>query len=128
MCPRPFSAVCHVAPHPRIRLPLLSVFTSLFSVDDTTLHLVAHSPTHSALFPGPIRPSDEGARRAQEVHGSLALLEPSRQHTDLRDVLAAACDEFILPSNPFKISTSPFISLLHFVRGIRAGVGPPCAK
>jgi hypothetical protein len=107
-------------PHPRIRLPLLSVFASLFSIDDTTLHLVAHSPTHSALFPGPIRPSDEGARHAQEVHGVLALLEPSRQHAGLRDGLAVACDESILPVNPFKISATPFIGLLGLVRGICA--------
>jgi hypothetical protein len=110
-----------LAPHPRIRLPLLSVLASLFSIDDTTLHLVAHSPAHSALFPGPIRPSDEGTRNAQDVHGVLALLEPSRQHAGLRDGLAVACDESILPSNPFKISASSFIGLLGLVRGICAG-------
>lgn len=108
------------APHPRIRLPLLSILVSLFSIDDTTLHLIAHSPAHSALFPGPIRPSDEGTTNAQEVHGVLALLEPSRQHADLRDGLAVACDESILPSNPFKISASPLIGLLGLVKGICA--------
>jgi hypothetical protein len=109
------------AQHRRIRLPLLSVFVSLFSIDDTTLHLIAHSPAHSALFPGPIRPSDEGTRNAQEVHGVLALLEPSRQHAGLRDGLAVACDESVLPSNPFKISASPLIGLLGLVKGICAG-------
>lgn len=120
-------SACPAAPalppalHPRIRLPLLSVFVSLFSIDDTTLHLVAHSPAHSALFPGPIRPTDEGTRNAQEVHGVLTLLEPSRQHAGLRDGLAVACDESILPSNPFRISASPLIGLLGLVKGICAG-------
>ncbi|KAF8501116.1 hypothetical protein F5888DRAFT_1679221 [Russula emetica] len=109
------------APHPRIRLPLLSFFVSLLSIDDATLHLVAHSPAHSTLFPGPIHPCGEGTRNAQEVHGVLALLEPSRQHAGLRDGLAVACDESILPSNPFKISASPFTGLLGLVREICAG-------
>jgi hypothetical protein len=109
------------APYPRIRLPLLSFFVSLFSIDDTTLHLVTHSPTHPALFPGPIHPSNEERRNAQDVHGVLALLEPSKQHGGLRDGLTIACDESIFPSNPFKISASPFLGLLGLVRGICAG-------
>ena len=112
----------------RIRLLLLSVFVSLFSIDDTTLHLVAHSPAHSALFPGPIRPSDEGTGYTLEFHGVHALLKPSRQHAGLRDGLAVACDESILLSNPFKISASTFIGLLGLVRGICVRVGPPCAE
>ena len=117
----PAAPALPLAPYPRIRLPLLSFFVSLFSIDDATLHLVTHSPAHSALFPGPICPSDEGTRSAQEVHGVLALLEPSRQHVGLRDGLAVACDESILPSNPFKISASPLIGLLGLVKGICAG-------
>ncbi|KAN0123284.1 hypothetical protein V8E52_002616 [Russula decolorans] len=122
-----YRSACPAAPalpsatHPRIRLPLLSVFVSLFSIDDAILHLVAHSPAHSELFPGPICPSDEGTRNAQEVHGVLALLEPSRQHAGLRDGLAVACDESILPSNPFKISASPLIGLLGLVKGMCEG-------
>jgi len=127
-------SACSAAPalppalHPCIRSPLLSVFVSLFSIDDATIHLVAHSPAHSALFPGPIRPSDEGTRDTQEVHGVLALLEPSRQHAGLRDGLAVACDESIFPSNPFKISASPLIGLLGLVKGICAGGKAACAK
>lgn len=102
--------------------------SSPYFPDDTTLHPVAHFPADSALFPGPIRPSDEGTRNEQEVHGVLALLEPLRQHTGLRDGFVVACDESILPFNPFKLSTSPLIGLLGLVKGICAGIGPPCAK
>ncbi|KAI0004635.1 hypothetical protein BJV74DRAFT_389638 [Russula compacta] len=109
------------APHPRIRLPLLSVFVSLLSIDDATLHLVAHSPAHSTLFPGPIGPSDERTGNTQESHGTLRLLEPSSQLGALRDGLAVACDESFFSSNPFRLSVSPLIGLLGLVRGIWTG-------
>ncbi len=89
-------------------------------LDDTTLHLIAHSPAHSTLFPGPIRPSDEGTGNTQGTRGP-ALLEPSRQHTVLRNGLAVVCDEAILPSNPFKISASSLIGLLGLITGVGAG-------
>jgi len=109
------------APHPRIRLPLLSLFVSLLSIDDATLCLVANSPTHSALFPGPIRPSGAGTENAQGIHGTLALLVPSRPHAVLRDGLVVACDESMVPSNPFRMSASPLIDLVGLFRGIWAG-------
>ncbi|KAI0247123.1 hypothetical protein BJV78DRAFT_1248025 [Lactifluus subvellereus] len=110
------------APHTRIRLPLLSFFVSLLSIDDTTLHLIAHSPAHSALFPGPVCPSDAGGTRdPRETHGLNALLEPSGRHGALRDGLAVACDESILPPNPFGFSTSSLVGLLDLVRGVCAG-------
>ena len=108
-------------PHPRVRLPLLSLFVSLLSIDDATLRLVANSPTHSALFPGPTRPSDEGTEDAQGIHGILALLAPSRPHAVLRDGLVVACDESMVPSNPFRMSASPLINLVGLVRGVWAG-------
>lgn len=114
--------------HPRIRLPLLSVFVSLLSIDDATLRLVTNSPAHSTLFPGPIRPFDEGTGNAQETHDNPRLLEPSSQLGALRDGLAVACDESILSSNPFRLSVSPLIGLLGLVRGIWAGVGRSCVK
>ena len=119
--PHPEVPALPPTPHTRIRLPLLSVFASLLSIDDATVRLVAHSPSHSALFPGPIRPSNEGTETAQEIHGILALLAPSRPHAVLRDGLAVACDESILPSNPFKMLASPLIDLVGLVRGIWAG-------
>lgn len=110
------------APHARIRLPLLSFFVSLLSIDDATAHLIAHSHAHSALFPGPICASDEGGPRdSRETHGLDALLEPSDPHGALRDGLAVACDESILPSNPFGLSMSPLVGLLDLVRGVCAG-------
>lgn len=110
-----------------IRLPLLSFFASFLSVDDATLRLVTHLPAHSVLlFPGPVSfPSDEGARETSdsgETHGIDALLEPSsRQQRALRDSLAVACDETILPSNPFGLSISSLVGLLDIVRGVCAG-------
>ncbi|KAH9971954.1 hypothetical protein BGW80DRAFT_1317339 [Lactifluus volemus] len=111
----------------RFRLPLLSFFASLLSVDDSTLRLVTHLPAHSViLFPGPVSfPSDEGARGTSdsgETHGIDALLEPSSsQQRALRDGLAVVCDETILPSNPFGLSMSPLVGLLDIVRGVCVG-------
>jgi hypothetical protein len=109
--------------HARIRLPLLSFFVALLSVDDTTLHLVTHASAHSALFPGPLCPSDEGGggiRDSHETHEVSMGLEPSSSSA-LRDGLAVACDESILPSNPFGLSMSPFAGLLDLVRDVCAG-------
>jgi hypothetical protein len=105
------------APHPRTRLPLLSVSFSLLSIDDASLHLVAHSPAHSAPFPDPIRLSVEKTGNAQET----ASLPHSSLRGSMRPFCAVACDESILPSNPFRISASPLIGLLGLVRGIWAG-------
>jgi hypothetical protein len=107
--------------HAPIRLPLLSFFASLLSIDDATLHLISHSPAHSALFPGPICPSDErGTRDSQETHGINTLLEASCQQRALRGGVAVACDESILPSNPFGLSMYPLAGLLDLVRGVYA--------
>ena len=50
--PHPAAPAPPPASYPRIRLPLLSIFVSLPSIDNATLHPVARSPTHSASFPG----------------------------------------------------------------------------
>ena len=112
------------ATHARIRLPLLSFFVALLSVDDTTLHLLTHTSAYSALFPGPMCPSDEGEggggiRDSHETHGVSMRLKPSSGA--LRDGLAVACDESILPSNPFGLSMSPLAGLLVLVKGVCAG-------
>lgn len=98
--------------------PTISLI-SLFSIDHITLHLVTRLPVHSAPLPRPIRSSGDGTRNAREVHGVPALLEPSRQHADIRDSFAVACDESILPSNPFKISVCLPVRILLgvFVQG-----------
>ena len=71
----------NAVPRRHTHLPLLSALVSLLSIDDETFHLVTHSPAHSALFPGPIYPSDEQIEDAQEIHGVHALLS---QHGALR--------------------------------------------
>ena len=112
------AAALSPAPHPRVRLPFLSILVPLLSIDDETLHLVTRSPTHLALFPGPIFPSDEGITNAQETHSIRMLLELPSEHRTFRDVLAVACDGAILPSNPVKLSTSPLTGLLDLAKVI----------
>ena len=112
------SRTLNAVPHRRIHLPLLSTLVSLLSIDDETFHLVTHSPAHSALFPGPIYPSDEEVEKAQEIHDVHALLS---RHGALREGLAVACDESGLSSNPFRLSASPLIGLLDIVQGLFVG-------
>jgi len=102
------------SPHPRVRLPFLSILAPLLSIDDETLHLVTHSPTHPALFPGPVLAFDGGTTNAE----NHMLLELPSEHRVLYDGLAVACDGAILPSNPFKLSVFPLTGLLDLVKGI----------
>ena len=112
------SRTLDAVPHRRIHIPLLSALVSLLSIDDETFHLVTHLPAHSALFPGPMDPSDEEIEMAQEIHGVHALLS---RHGALREGLAVACDESVLSSNPFRLSASPLFGLLDMVRGLFVG-------
>jgi hypothetical protein len=112
------SRTLNAVPHRQIHIPLLSALVSLLSIDDETFHLVTHLPAHSALFPGPINPSDEEIDKAQEIHGLHALLS---RHGVLREGLAVACDESVLSSNPFWLSASPLFGLLDIVRGLFVG-------
>ena len=83
----------NAVPHRHTHLPLISALASLLSIDDKTFHLVTHSPAHSAMFPGPMYPSDEHIENAQEIHGVHALLS---RYCALREGLAVACDESML--------------------------------
>ncbi len=112
----------NAVPRRHTHLPLLSALVSLLSIDDETFHLVTHSPAHSALFPGPIYPSDEQIEDAQEIHGVHALLS---RHGALREGLAVACDESVLSFNPFRLSASSLIGLLDIVRGLFVGGRAP---
>jgi hypothetical protein len=112
------SRTLDAVPDRRIHIPLLSALVSLLSIDDETSHLVTHLPAHSALFPGPINPSDEEIEKAQEIHGVHVLLS---RHGALREGLAVACDESVLSSNPFRLSASPLFGLLYIVRGLFVG-------
>lgn len=71
------------SPHPRVRIPLLDMIASLFSVDETTLHLLTHSTSHhgSILFPGhtisdalPQYELDDEEADTNNIHGIHKLL------------------------------------------------------
>ncbi|KAI0050403.1 hypothetical protein FA95DRAFT_1676783 [Auriscalpium vulgare] len=112
------------APHPRIRLPLLSFFASLLAIDESTLHLIAHTPSHSVLFVGPVPaleekpdPRDEDER----AHGVVALLAPPEEKTSLRDGLRVACDPDLVFASPFV--PFPLGALCDLVKGVWVGGG-----
>ncbi|KAI0320529.1 hypothetical protein OF83DRAFT_1169235 [Amylostereum chailletii] len=109
------------APHPRIYIPLLSFFASLFSVDDSTLHLISHTPTHSSLFHGCSSLCDLEREPKDVAHGVEALLCPRGEHESLKDGLRVACDVSLVPSNPFPLSPLPLTDIFHAVAGIWSG-------
>ncbi|KZT23451.1 hypothetical protein NEOLEDRAFT_547465 [Neolentinus lepideus HHB14362 ss-1] len=74
------------APHPAIRIPLLSFLSSFLSIDESTLHLLRHTPSTSALFPDlprrqatELSSSEDGALPA---HGLLKLFLCSASEND----------------------------------------------
>jgi hypothetical protein len=85
-------------PHPRVRIPLLSLIASLFAVDESTLHLLTHSTTHhgSVLFPGhtlaeplslsesptDVENASEIGKNENEIHGFHKLLLSSDISSD----------------------------------------------
>jgi hypothetical protein len=82
---------------------------SLLSIDGEIVQLVGPSPACSELLPGPTCPSNDGTHNAPEIHGVLSLIESASQHGALRMGLAVACDDSVLSSNSFGLSTSPFM-------------------
>jgi len=113
------------SPHPRIQIPLLSFFISLFSINDTTLHLLSHSSSHSVLFPGHTLPTDTTSADAGawQPHGVAKLLGPSSETRILKDGCAVASDPSFAPSNPFLISPFRLVGLLGFVSDFVANGG-----
>jgi hypothetical protein len=110
----------HSLPHPRIHIPLLSVVLSLFSVDDSTLHLLTHTSSHSTLFPG--HPSCLESTAADDwdenpPHG-VARLASRSEHRTLREGCAVACDPTYVPSNPFIFSPFRLVGLWGLVSGV----------
>ncbi|KAI0057811.1 hypothetical protein BV25DRAFT_1830726 [Artomyces pyxidatus] len=111
-------------PHPRIHLPLLSLFASLLSIDESTLHLISHSPSHSILFAGHPSSFSEDALavggEAERPHGVYALLTPAGEQAALKEGLRVVCDPSIVPS----VSSSfPLLGLFDLVKGVWTGGG-----
>ncbi|EPQ54597.1 hypothetical protein GLOTRDRAFT_139145 [Gloeophyllum trabeum ATCC 11539] len=73
------------APHPAIRIPLFSFISSFLSIDESTVHLIRHTPGTSVLFPSsPHDNASEGSTLddpPQHVHG-LSRLFPSSSSED----------------------------------------------
>ncbi|TFK52440.1 hypothetical protein OE88DRAFT_1657708 [Heliocybe sulcata] len=65
------------APHPAIRLPLLSLLSSFLSIDESTLHLLRHTPSTSTLFP------DLPCRKVSERYSSREATVPEHGFTKL---------------------------------------------
>lgn len=103
-------------PHPRVHIPLLSFFISLFSVDEATLHLLTHpaNESESALFPGHALCSDEIHAQEDGCHGVAKLLMPLGEFRSVKEGCAVACN----PSNPLLVSSSPVVGIWHFIGNV----------
>ncbi|TFK40810.1 hypothetical protein BDQ12DRAFT_721424 [Crucibulum laeve] len=104
------SNIVVTTPHPRIHIPFLSFFISFLSVDDTTLHLLTQSPSHSSLFPGHVIPaplpleSNDFEPKNEGLHGVEKLLSREDESRTLKDGMAVASDSLISPLAPFLVS------------------------
>lgn len=98
--------------YPR-RIPLLAFWSSLLAIDDATLHLLTHPPTHSPLFPGP--PLSHSDADPDTQHGLVRL---GHRHRALEDGMAVAFDSAFVPANPF---VSPFQLVHSWVKALLTG-------
>lgn len=123
-------------PHPRMRVPLLSLFASILSIglDDPGLRLLTHSTADSVLFPGQsglldsldtpppsctTELSPDGISTEDKPHGVLRLLTDGPETKSVRDGLAAICDNSLALPNPFVLPTlSSLKSLCQFVGAV----------
>jgi hypothetical protein len=108
------SSTTSANPHPRIHIPMLSFFLSFLSLDETTLHLLTHSASQSALFAGHALSSDDSPVDCDQSHGIAKLLTLSGECHSLKKGCAVACDSSIVPSNPFLLS-GRLVGLWSFV-------------
>lgn len=125
------TAACD-APHPRMRIPLLSFFASLLALDldDPVLRLLTQPSSDSILFPGqegmlgsreltqdPHDPdSTLDVDRGSEAHGMLRLLTERSPTRLVKDGLAVVYNAPMAVPNPFSIPTlESLASLCRFV-------------
>jgi len=112
-----------VIPHPRIRIPLLSFFSALLGVDESTLDLIEHTPSHSVLFSGYTPDgidlsTDECSTEHEHPHGVLALV--SREPDMLREGLRVSYEMPVETPHAFSFGSLPsFHGILNtMVNGI----------
>jgi len=75
-------------PHAPAHIPLLSFFTSLLAIDDSTVCLLRQPSSDSALFACPGLPSDSSLEEADgELHGLEKLLARKSGARRIRDAL-----------------------------------------
>ncbi|PFH54059.1 hypothetical protein AMATHDRAFT_838 [Amanita thiersii Skay4041] len=103
-------------PHARIHIPLLSFFLPFLAVDDSTIHLLSHTSSHSVLFESDAIMSEPCAtdvihpkkEDSSTLHGlSKFLLESSEErfsYTKLKEGCAVACDPTYTPISPFLLA------------------------
>ena len=101
-------------PHKRINIPMLSFITSILFIDDSTINLLAHPSSDSALFPGHSYPAENEDIPFRAVKAVKGLEE----HRTLKEGLAIACDPDNLPSNPFTLSGLGLGGLCRLVNGV----------
>ncbi|TFY83375.1 hypothetical protein EWM64_g641 [Hericium alpestre] len=112
-----------IVPHARIQLPLLSFFASLFSVDESTLHLISYTPSHSILFPTDAVTADAVVETLDDgPHGMFRLLT-TKERPCLQDTVDVACDSSVVPANPFLAVPLPFTDIIGLVKGVWNGGG-----
>ena len=131
----PIRSHCHPAPDslspgpsspcPRIHVPLLSFLSTILSIDDSTIHLITHSPSHSTLFPGlcPLQADKDVCDDDMELHGVAKLLSSSAEEDSLLEgVRVASSSSFSFSSGSL---TPPFLfmSLFDLVKCVWVGGG-----
>lgn len=111
-------------PHPPLRIPLLSFFSSLLSLDDTTLHLLTRpSLSHSSpLFSGPqlfigSLEDDVGEDKGRRRDFPTVNLRDAELH-NLNHGLGLACDASVTPANPFAFHAIPMLDIWSLVSGV----------
>ena len=108
-------------PHARIRIPLLYFFASILSIDNSTLHLISHTPSHSILFPGlPALPEEAAKYEDESLHG-LSLFASTDEESTLRDGLAIAHGSSFDPSNSLSAPLFPLSELFDLMKGAWSG-------
>jgi len=97
----------------------LSFIASLLLVDKSTIGLLTHASSESALFPGHSyldeQPTDE---HNETPHGATKLFADLEGDRTLLEGLAVACDPEFIPFNPFALPSLQLSGLWSIVNGV----------
>ncbi|THH06137.1 hypothetical protein EW145_g4291 [Phellinidium pouzarii] len=114
--PRPSAS-----PQAACRLPVLSFLSTLFALDDRTLHLITRPPhPHSSpLFPGArLHPTSGEGVDSDDTLNEKHQLFRSPELLSMKEGVEVAMDSSITPDNLFALPTLPFVCIWNFVSGI----------